>query len=161
MAERIFLLLGSNLGNRHDNLSRAIVLIKQEAGKILAVSSIYETAAWGKRDQSDFLNQVVELESSLNPEALLSLLLTIEQKIGRVRHEKWGARSIDIDILYYGDQKLSSEALTLPHPGIPDRRFVLVPLCELAAEFTHPILNKKNKQLLLECTDPLLVKRID
>lgn len=161
MAERIFLLLGSNLGDRHENLTQAIAHIKQEAGKTVALSHVYETAAWGKEDQSDFLNQVVELESALPPEELLIVLLAIEEKIGRVRHEKWGARSIDIDILYYGNREYNTEALRLPHPGIPERRFVLVPLCELAAEFMHPILLKKNEQLLVECLDSLPVKRFD
>jgi 2-amino-4-hydroxy-6-hydroxymethyldihydropteridine diphosphokinase len=161
MVAHIYLLLGSNLGNRDQNLRQAIHLIQQEVGKIVCVSGIYETAAWGKTDQHEFLNQIVQLESSFSPEALLTKILSLETLMGRTRTEKWGERTIDIDILYYGDVVLNTNPLTLPHPGIPTRRFVLEPLCEIAPEFIHPGLKKSNAQLLTECQDPLAVKKID
>lgn len=161
MVTHIYLLLGSNLGNRQQNLQQAANLINQEVGKIVGASGVFETAAWGKIDQSDFFNQVLQLESNHSPEELLTKTLSIENRMGRVRMEKWGERTIDIDILYYADEVMTTDRLTLPHPGIPIRRFVLEPLCDLAPEFVHPSLKKSNSQLLAECEDSLPVKRID
>lgn len=160
MVTHIYLLLGSNLGNRQQNLQQATNLIHQEAGKIVGSSGVFETAAWGKIDQSDFLNQVLQLESDLAPEELLTKILSIETRLGRVRTEKWGERTIDIDILYYADVVMATNPLNLPHPGIPVRRFVLRPLCDIAPEFIHPGLKKSNSQLLAECQDTSSVKKI-
>lgn len=160
MTANIYLLLGSNLGNRQENLRRAAVHLNQEVGRIVCTSGVYETAAWGKIDQKDFLNQVLQLECDVAPEDLLTKVLAIEKSLGRVRTEKWGERNIDIDILYYGDTLHQSDRLTLPHPGIEHRRFVLVPLCEIAPTFVHPLLKKDTTALLRDCCDPLTVKKI-
>lgn len=160
MVAHIYLLLGSNLGNRQQNLQQATNLILQEAGEVVGTSGVFETAAWGKINQSDFLNQVLQLNSHLSAEELLATILSIESRLGRIRMEKWGERIIDIDILYYADIIMTTDHLTLPHPGIPVRRFVLEPLCDLAPEFIHPQLKKSNLQLLAECSDALTVKKI-
>lgn len=158
--QTVFLLLGANLGDRKSNLEKAAHLIEKRIGLIAAKSALYETKPWGKTDQPDFLNQVLLLETEQSPGHILKSALTIEQDMGRIRKEKWGARLIDIDLLYVGDQILHSEDLTLPHPGIAQRRFVLEPLTELAPDFIHPTLNKSHRQLLTECVDPLIVARI-
>ena len=155
-----FLLLGANLGDRKSNLEKAAHWIEKRIGFIKAKSALYETKPWGKPDQPDFLNQVLLLETDQSPGHLLKTALTIEHEMGRIRKEKWGARLIDIDLLYVGNQIVHSEALTLPHPGIAHRRFVLEPLAELAPDFIHPVLNKSHLQLLTECVDTLIVNRI-
>jgi 2-amino-4-hydroxy-6-hydroxymethyldihydropteridine diphosphokinase len=160
MEERIYLSIGSNLGKREDNLKAAITLLAQKCGKIEMLSSVYQTRAWGKTDQPDFLNQVIEIKSMLDPFDLLNAIMEIEKQLGRHRSEKWGARIIDIDILYVGATILQSATLLVPHPGIAQRRFVLEPLCEIAPDFLHPLLNKRNATLLNECLDTLAVTKI-
>lgn len=154
---RAFVLLGSNEGERATYLENARFRISQLAGKLFAASSIYETAAWGKEDQASFLNQVVGIETSLSPRLLLETLLAIEDSLGRTRTEKWAARTIDLDILFYGDQVVEEPGLVIPHPAIEQRRFTLVPLAEVAPVFIHPVLKKSMKELLVECNDPLEV----
>lgn len=161
MIEGIFLLLGSNLGDKKTVLANAREKINQEIGPVTQTSALYETAAWGKTDQPSFYNQVVEVQSSMPPEKILKKINAIEEHLGRVRHEKWGARIIDIDILYYNTTVLESEELTIPHPGIPERRFTLIPLVELAPDFIHPTLRKSNSQLLIACTDTLDVQKVE
>jgi len=160
MTKGIYLLLGSNLGDKKANLELAKTLIQQNTGHIKRQSSIYETAAWGKTDQPSFFNQVVEMDTSLEPRQLLVFIQQTEKEMGRVRIEKWGQRLIDIDLLYYHDTMVSSTDLTVPHPGIPERRFTLVPLVELAPDFVHPVLKKSHTALLKECKDPLKVERL-
>jgi 2-amino-4-hydroxy-6-hydroxymethyldihydropteridine diphosphokinase len=156
----VFLLLGSNLGDRHQVLADALRLITEQAGVPVTVSAIYETEPWGVTDQPSFLNQVIHISTSLLPEELLRILLNIEHDLGRIRYERWGARVIDIDILYFGDTILDSARLTLPHPRLQDRRFVLAPLAEIAPDFVHPILQKTSAQLLAECPDTSFVSKI-
>ena len=156
----IFLLLGSNQGERSRNLGEAAGRIEKAAGKILARSALYKTAAWGLEDQPDFYNQVLELGSVFPPEVLLRKLQAIELEMGRVRIEKWGPRIIDIDILFYGDEVIDTPVLRLPHPGIPLRRFTLDPLAEIAPELRHPVLGKTMRELLEECEDPLRVQMV-
>ena len=153
----IFLLLGTNLGDRKENLNTAIQHITARTGKVEKCSSTYETEAWGETEQPLFLNQVVKVQSDLSPAGLLQGIQEIEQQMGRIRYHKWGERIIDIDILYYFDQIIQTEVLQVPHPGIPTRRFTLVPLCEVAAEAVHPVLQKTQQQLLDECNDNLNV----
>jgi 2-amino-4-hydroxy-6-hydroxymethyldihydropteridine diphosphokinase len=152
-AHKVYLGLGSNLGNREENLQTARNFIQEKLGIISSQSSIYETAAWGITQQNAFLNQVVEVETSYSPIAVLHLILQIESLMGRVREIKWGARIIDIDILYYENEVFSTENLMIPHPFIQERKFVLVPLCEVAENFIHPKLMKTNLELLEKCQD--------
>ena len=154
----IYLLLGSNLGIREEIISNALESIEKSIGKVVSSSSLYESASWGVDDQPDFLNQVVEIETQLDPLSLLDHILEIEQSFGRKRNLRWGSRIIDIDILYYGDSISMNPRLTLPHPQIAYRRFTLVPLVELIPWFIHPLLNKTHRQLLEECQDELWVR---
>lgn len=156
----IYLLLGTNLGDREENLAAARNLMLEREIAVKAISSVYETAAWGIEEQPGFLNQVLEVATDLSPEALLKTLLGIELEMGRVRIEKWGERLIDIDILYYQDQVIDTPELKVPHPEIPNRRFTLVPLVELAAEEVHPVSGKTQEELLAVCPDTLDVKKI-
>ena len=155
-----YLLTGGNLGERKQNLRQARQQISLSCGKLVAESSIYETAAWGKRDQPRFLNQALKLETTLLPELLLKELLHIEDQIGRVRKEKFGPRLIDIDILFYeGGESviMDSPHLKLPHPEVQNRRFALTPLNEIAPTLVHPVLEKNISQLLEQCPDDLEV----
>lgn len=157
---QVFLLLGSNLGDRPQVLAAARGAIGEQGGSIAGQSAIYETAPWGITDQPAFLNQVIEISTSLLPEDLLRIILNIEHDLGRVRYERWGARVIDIDILYFGQTVMDSARLTLPHPRIQGRRFVLAPLAEIAPDFLHPLLQKTSSQLLEECPDTSAVSKI-
>lgn len=149
----LYLLLGANLDDRIKSFISATDLIANRIGPVVRASSLYETAPWGVLDQPAFLNQILEVETSLDPQAVLTLVLNIEKELGRVRHERWAARLIDIDILYYDDQVIAMEGLTIPHPRLHERRFTLAPLAEVAPEFVHPILKRNNLQLLADCTD--------
>ena len=160
MSHGIFLLLGSNEGDPVVNLKTAREHIGKNVGKVVACSSLYRSAAWGMKDQPDFLNQVVEVKSAHSPEALLEKILQIEQQMGRVRREKWGPRLIDIDLLFHGDKIVTTATLVLPHPGIPERKFTLEPLAEIAPEFLHPVSKKTVRDLLRDCRDTLAVERL-
>lgn len=157
----IYLLLGSNIGRRLKNLDRAKELIVSNGITIKKESQIYETAAWGNEDQEAFLNQVIEVETKKSPQRLLQITQLIENEMGRVRYEKWGKRLIDIDILYFNDLIFQENDLSLPHPGIADRRFTLVPLVEIASEMVHPVLEKTQAELLSVCEDQLEVSVFD
>jgi 2-amino-4-hydroxy-6-hydroxymethyldihydropteridine diphosphokinase len=156
----IFLLLGSNQGDKRQLLRQAMEKISLQIGHIKNVSDVYSSPAWGFTDQPDFVNQVVEIETELAPRKLLSTILDIETALGRVRNAKWGPRIIDIDILYYGDTIIHEPGLTIPHPEIQNRRFTLVPLVEIAASFLHPSLGQSNEQLLENCKDAGEVTRV-
>lgn len=145
--------LGSNEGNRLKNLQDAIKLIESNIGEICKQSAIYETEAWGVKEQEDFLNMVVKIKSQQSPHALLKQINEIEEELGRTRFKKWGSRIIDIDILFYENECIKDEKLTIPHPYLEKRNFVLVPLNEIAADLVHPILNKKISVLLKESKD--------
>jgi 2-amino-4-hydroxy-6-hydroxymethyldihydropteridine diphosphokinase len=157
---KAYLLTGGNKGDRRGFLQQAKEQVTLHCGRILKESSLYQTAAWGKTDQDDFLNQVLLVETLLTPQQLMNTILDIEEKMGRVREEKYGPRFIDIDILFFNDEIIDEPALIIPHPQIQNRRFVLEPLNEIAAEFVHPSLHKKIHRLLLECPDKLDVKKI-
>jgi 2-amino-4-hydroxy-6-hydroxymethyldihydropteridine diphosphokinase len=156
----IFILLGTNLGNKVLNLEQARAALERQAGVIKKASSLYKTSAWGKTDQPDFLNQVTELESELSPQEMLRTILSIELDMGRTRTEHWGSRLIDIDILLYGDVILDSAELRIPHPQMINRRFTLTPLAEIAADVVHPVHKKKIHELLALCPDPLEVIKL-
>ena len=157
----IFLLLGSNLGNRSETLQKARDLINNEIGRIVNQSSIYSTKAWGVENQPDFLNQVIELDSALEPHAILREVNKIEERLGRVRYVKWHSRIIDIDLLYYGQLVLNSEDLVIPHKEIENRKFVLIPMNEIASSLIHPKSFVSQKELLLKCTDKLDVQKYE
>lgn len=156
----VFISLGTNLGDRAENLKKAIRAIEFNIGEIIRKSSVYETKPWGKGNQPDFFNQVILIESDKSPADCLLALSAIENQMGRKREEKWGARIIDLDLLYANGFIIQTEKLTLPHPGIPQRRFVLVPLVEIAPDFIHPLLQKNQRELLSECTDLLEVNSL-
>lgn len=156
---KAYLLTGGNLGDREQNLATAMFLINEQCGTIVTVSSLYETAAWGKTDQPSFLNQALELDTLLNAKQLIRRILKVEKMMGRVRDEKYGPRLIDIDMLLFNNEKYNYQFLKLPHPEMQNRRFALLPLAEIAPEMLHPVLNKTIKELLKECTDELPVKK--
>lgn len=155
-----YLSLGSNLGNRPNNLQQALFLIQKKAGDITRISNVYEAASWGF-DSGDFLNACIELKTALKPAKLLETVLQVEKAMGRERNESstYEARAIDIDILYYDFEILESATLTLPHPGLQNRRFVLKPLADIAPQFYHPILIKDSRNLLQECRDKNRVEK--
>ena len=156
-----YLLLGTNLGDRLKNLNTAISYVEKEVGTVFAKSSVYETEDWGKKDQPGFLNQAIALKINMPPLQFLQTLLAIEQKMGRVRLERWGERLIDIDLIFYGDLVLSNgEVLQLPHPEMHHRRFVLEPLNEIAENFIHPVFKEKISSILANLTDKLTVQKI-
>lgn len=154
----VFLLLGSNLEDPEKQLQTARILIDQKIGKIDQSSSVYWSAPWGNADQPAFLNQAIQLSTDSTADDLLSLLLSIEQEMGRQRLVKWGSRVIDIDILYYGQEIITSPHLKIPHPEIANRKFVLTPLSEIAPDFIHPVLNVNTSVLLERCEDQLEVR---
>ena len=155
-----YLLIGGNLGNRKQNLLTAISLVNEQCGPLTKSSSIYETEAWGKTDQPSFLNQALEISTSLNARQLMRMILKIEKEMGRVRKEKLGPRIIDIDILLFDNEIHDLRFLKVPHPEMRNRRFVLVPLAELNASLQHPVLKKTIAELLEECPDNLEVRKI-
>ena len=157
---KVFLLIGGNMGDRLQNLRQAIVFLQNTCGPVVQQSAVYETAAWGKTDQAAFLNQAVLLTTPLPAQALIATILTVEEKMGRQRMEKFGPRIIDIDILFYNDAVIDEPNLTVPHPQLQNRRFALEPLNEIAGTFVHPALHKTVEQLLLECSDELEVKKL-
>jgi len=144
-----YLGLGTNLGDRKKNLSKAIEAISLKMS-ISKQSSLYETTAWGYTDQPDFLNQVIQVETELSPLRLLNFLKKTELKLGRVENFRYGPRLIDIDILFYDDLVITTSRLQIPHPKITERAFVLVPLNEIAPGYIHPVLKKTVAELLAE-----------
>ena len=143
----VYLALGTNLGDRLANLRAAIEALPSEV-KVIAESKVYETPPWGYENQPAFLNMAVKCETNLKPELLLKRLKQLEVQLGREQSFHWGPRLIDIDILFYDDLILKSEPLSIPHPRLHERGFVLVPLADIAPDFIHPVLKKTIKELL-------------
>jgi len=161
MSFNVFISLGGNLGNTLEIFKNSYLEIEKKIGRISAFSKIYQTAAWGKTDQADFLNQVISLETDLGPEKIMSELLEIELFFGRRRDLIWGPRILDLDILFIGNQMIHSENLDIPHPQIAHRRFVLIPMVEIAPHFMHPVLQQTMSELLEETSDLQSVKLMD
>lgn len=155
-------ILGSNSGDRQHIINEATNILSATVGKVISASSFYNTAPWGFESSEFFINQVVIFESSLTPEVFLKHCLDTEQKLGRMRipGSRYSSRTIDIDILFCEQQIIESPNLTVPHPRIAERRFVLVPLNEVMPGFIHPALHKKISELLSLCPDKLIVKQI-
>ena len=156
----VYLLLGSNLGNRQGYLRQAINLIEAEVAPVSVASSLYETQSWGKTDEPDYLNQVICIKTNLSADIVLEKILNIEHMMGRKREVKWGSRIIDIDILFYGNDIISEPNLVVPHPQLHNRMFTLAPLAEIAPDFIHPLLGKHIFELKTELKSNLHVKKL-
>lgn len=155
-----YLSLGSNMGDRLGYLQQAYDAIAALCGPILHRSSFYQTPPWGLQDQPDFINSAIGISTRLRPDELLHAIRQIETQLGRQRHIKWGPRTIDIDILFYGDKIVHTADLDIPHPFLHQRRFVLAPLAEIAPDFIHPELKLSVEQLLSQCTDDATVTQL-
>ena len=153
----LYLSTGSNIGDRKAHLSNAYKFISEHIGPVINLSSVYESEAWGMEKQRGFFNQVLCVETELNPDEALQRINAIENEMGRIREDKWAARTIDIDILFYDDLVLEKEGLIIPHPFIQERNFILVPFLEFAPEYLHPKLNQSIRELYFSCADKLKV----
>jgi 2-amino-4-hydroxy-6-hydroxymethyldihydropteridine diphosphokinase len=156
----VYIIIGGNLGDRAFYLSLCRQCIEVQIGNIINHSSTYETAAWGKTNVPKYLNQVLRVDTNLNALNLLSQCLEIEKTMGRIRSEKWDSRVIDIDILFFNNEIIATDQLTIPHPYLHERKFVLIPLNELIPDYIHPILKKTVTELLQLSSDLLLVEKI-
>jgi len=154
---KVFLSLGSNVGDRIHNLSLSRSKLFNEVGKIIYNSKIYESEPWGFKLQDCFLNQIIVIETYLDSKEVLEKILNIEKKLGRIRKGKWESRIIDIDILFYNNEVINLKDLIIPHPLIQKRNFILIPLNEIAKDYIHPKLNKTINQLLKLSKDKLNV----
>lgn len=157
---RVFLSLGGNLGNTQEIFERCYPMIENKVGPIIEQSSLYRTAAWGLTEQADFINQVILLESDLRPEEILTEIQAIEQALGRERKITWGPRTLDLDILFIDQQIIQKTDLQVPHPHIQDRKFILIPMQEIAGTYEHPVFHKTMIQLLQETNDETAVNII-
>ena len=157
---KAYLLTGGNIGDREQYLANAREQIALECGNVTKTSSLYETAAWGKTDQPAFLNQALEIQTTLNARQLIRHLLKVEKKMGRIREEKYGERVIDIDIIFFNNEIHNTSFLKIPHPEMQNRRFVLMPLAEIAPDAVHPAFLKTVTELLRDCPDTLEVRKM-
>ena len=161
---KVYLSLGSNIGNRQGYLQKAVESLNRlPETEVKAVSSCYETAAWGLTDQADFLNLALALDTQLPAETLLSYCQQIEKNLDRVRHEHWGPRTVDIDILLYGQETWGTEHLKVPHPFMTQRAFVLVPLLEIAEDLVEPQTGQPYEKYLsqLDTSDVRKLEQVD
>lgn len=155
--EKVYLLLGSNMGERLEHLKNAQSEISKRIGEIQGTSSYYESQAWGDTNQENYWNICLEVTTSLSAEDVLAAALHIEDALGRTRTTQWAPRTIDIDVLFYGEEIIKSQNLEVPHPRIQERNFVLIPMMELNGDFVHPVLQLPIDELFFECNDPLEV----
>lgn len=145
--------IGSNLGNREENCFRAIEFLIERGVKVTNRSSLYKTAPWGIKDQPEFINMAIEVETEVSPGELLRILKEIEVRLGRNKGKRWGPRVIDLDILFYDTLILKTPDLEIPHPGVSDRTFILKPLSEIAPDKIHPVLKTTVKDLFFKSRD--------
>ncbi|MCB0524983.1 MAG: 2-amino-4-hydroxy-6-hydroxymethyldihydropteridine diphosphokinase [Lewinellaceae bacterium] len=157
----VYLCLGSNMGDRKENLRLAYHSIDKNIGKVARKSHLYETEAWGNIKQDPFYNQIIMVNTTLQPRELLGMIARIERDLGRVKTEKWGPRTIDIDILFYGKRVIRDKGLEIPHPELHKRAFVLAPMLEIAPDLEHPVLKIPIDQLYLDCKDTSEVVQLD
>jgi 2-amino-4-hydroxy-6-hydroxymethyldihydropteridine diphosphokinase len=158
MSERVYFLLGSNVGEREHYLWEARASLEKLAvNGAIASSQVYETAAWGLTEQPSFLNMAVGIDTLLSPEEILREIRDAEACFGRQRERLWGPRTLDVDVLFFGDKIIRTPELHVPHPRLPDRRFALAPLAEIAAGLVHPEFGATIGELLASCADPLQV----
>ena len=153
----VYLSFGSNVGDRRANIESAWKQLDVSGVETKILSSLYETAPWGNTKQAAFLNCAGGFETKFTPGELMNEILKIEKSMGRLRTGKWQSRIIDIDILFFGNQIINESGLIIPHPETEKRKFVLIPMAEIAAELYHPVLKKTIRQLLIECRDDLMV----
>lgn len=157
---RLYILLGGNLGDKQKVFSETRERLNKLLGEITSRSAVYETEPWGFESSDLFWNQVLEISTSLSPEEVLCLTQQTEIELGRIRHpDQYSSRVMDIDILFYGNQVINQKNLVIPHPRIQERKFALIPLCDVAPDLVHPIFQKSIIRLLEECTDQLNVKK--
>lgn len=162
--EKCYILFGSNMGDKDQIFAQACLLINNRCGRVVEVSSAYESEPWGFKAEEWFLNRVIVLETEMKPEPLLEALLEIERELGRVRHPEiqgYTSRTADLDILYYGNRIVLTDNLTIPHPRLHERRFALLPLCEVAPQLVHPAFNFTQTELLRRCHDFSEVRKIE
>lgn len=160
---KAYILLGSDMGERIRTIEAARKRIEEECGRITKCSSLYESEPWGFKSETMFVNQVIVIETVLTPFELLDRTMQIEKSLGRKRNgvsNGYSSRTIDIDILFFGKEQISTERLTVPHPRITQRRFTLVPLAEISPRFIHPTEHKTTAKLLKECPDKSAVEKI-
>ena len=161
---RCYLLFGSNQGDKKDLLEQACTLINNRCGMVSERSSCYLTEPWGFEADEWFLNVLLAVDTELEPDDLMDQLMAIEKELGRVRFPEatgYHSRTVDLDILYYGDHILETEKVTVPHPRLHLRKFALIPLCEMIPDFLHPIFNLSQKELLDQCPDPSIIKHLN
>lgn len=162
--ETAYVLFGSNLGDKEVLFAQACLLINNRCGRVVKVSSAYESEPWGFEAEEWFLNRVIVLETELSPEGLLDALLQIEKELGRVRNPEvkgYASRTVDLDILYFGSRVIHTERLTVPHPRLHLRRFALMPMCDVAPLLVHPVLRQTQTELLGLCLDACEVRKLD
>ncbi len=161
MPKSVYLLLGSNQGEREANLQNARKAIEKSIGKIAQKSHLYETQSWGKTDEDDHLNQALEVQTVLSPREVLRKIQQIETDMGRTRTQKYGSRVIDIDILMYENLVINEPDLIIPHAELPNRNFALIPLMEIVGEMEHPTIGLPIEEIYLACEDELEVFMLD
>jgi 2-amino-4-hydroxy-6-hydroxymethyldihydropteridine diphosphokinase len=154
MADLLLVLgIGSNLGNRQEFLAKAQANLEKDLGKLLAASGVFETEPWGVENHPPYLNQILVYQTQLQPEKILRIAQALEVHLGRSQKGLLQARTIDIDLLFYGQEKINSDELVIPHPRLTERRFVLEPLCQVLPHFIHPQNGRPVSELLLSCQD--------
>lgn len=162
--ETVYLLFGSNMGNKMTLFEQACLLINNRCGQIVQTSAAYESEPWGFEAEEWFLNRLIVIETELSPDELMRQLLDIEAELGRTRHpetEGYTSRPIDLDILYFGNQVIDTQWVIAPHPRLHLRRFALLPLCEIVPDMKHPIFGLTQTELLERCPDPLIVRKME